>query len=373
MNSATPRTEPAPIATGDPASGDVVISIDAMGGDRGVADIVRGMAMSLAKNPRLRYLLHGDRALLDPAIRKDAGLARRTEVRHAPGVIAMDDKPSRVLRNAQGTSMWSALEAVKAGESPVVISCGNTGALLALAMLALRKAPGVDRPAIAVLWPSLNAAGYSVLLDAGADIRADADDLLKYAVMGASYARNALGLRRPRVGLLNVGTEEHKGRSELHEASERMAEVGPVSDFDYIGYVEGTDMPSDRVDVIVTDGFTGNVALKTGEGTARMIQGLLKEAFAYSILSRIGALFALTSLKRLQKRIDPRRVNGGVFLGLNGTVIKSHGSADATGVSAAIKLAFILADHGFTQRLAARVAAGPAAHAPDLARGGLPT
>ena len=297
-----------------------------MGGDRGVADVVRGMGMSLEKNPRLRYIVHGDAGLLDRSIRQGSPLAERTEVRHAPGVVAMDEKPSRVLRNAQGTSMLSALEAVKAGESPVVISCGNTGALMALAMLALRKAPGVDRPAIAVLWPSLNATGYNVLLDAGADIRADADDLLKYAVMGASYARNALGLSRPRVGLLNVGTEEHKGRSELHEAAERIAETAPTSDFEYIGYVEGTDMPSDRVDVIVTDGFTGNVALKTGEGTARMIQGLLKEAFAYSILSRIGALFALTSLKRLQKRIDPRRVNGGVFLGLNGTVIKSHGS-----------------------------------------------
>jgi glycerol-3-phosphate acyltransferase PlsX len=186
--------------------------------------------------------------------------------------------------------------------------------------------------------------------------------------MGASYARNALDLARPRVGLLNVGTEAHKGRSELHEAAELIAAIAPSSDFEYIGFVEGSDMPSDRVDVIVTDGFTGNVALKTGEGTAKMIQGLLREAFAYSSLSRIGALFALTSLKRLQKRIDPRRVNGGVFLGLNGTVIKSHGSADATGVSAAIKLAFVLAERGFTGRLAARVAIG----APEPARGSVP-
>lgn len=366
MTSETPRTV---LPSGTPAAGDIVISIDAMGGDRGVGDVVRGMDMSLEKNPRLRYILHGDASQLEPVLRKAARVAARTEVRHAPGVVAMDDKPSRVLRNAQGTSMMSALEAVKAGESPVVISCGNTGALMALSMLALRKAPGVDRPAIAVLWPSLNPSGYNVLLDAGADIRADASDLLKHAVMGASYARNALGLDRPRVGLLNVGTEEHKGRSELHEAAERIAEAAPTGDFEYVGYVEGTDMPSDRVDVIVTDGFTGNVALKTGEGTARMIQGLLREAFGYSILSKIGALFALTSLQRLQKRIDPRRVNGGVFLGLNGTVIKSHGSADATGVSAAIKLAFTLAEQGFTQRLAARVATPPA---PDLASGGSP-
>ncbi len=353
--------------------GDIIISIDAMGGDRGVAEVIRGMGKSLERNSRLRFIVHGDGDLLTRSLKKGSPLAARTEVRHAAGVVAMDDKPSRVLRSAQGTSMWSALEAVKAGESPVVISCGNTGALMALAMLSLRKAPGVDRPAIAILWPSLNPGGYNVLLDAGADIRADADDLLKYAVMGASYARNALDLKRPRVGLLNVGTEEHKGRSELHEAAQRIAEIAPASDFEYVGYVEGSDMPSDRVDVIVTDGFTGNVALKTGEGTARMIQGLLREAFAYSTLSRIGALFALTSLKRLQRRIDPRRANGGVFLGLNGTVIKSHGGADATGVSAAIKLAFTLAEHGFTERLAARIALGPPEPAPDAARGGMPT
>jgi glycerol-3-phosphate acyltransferase PlsX len=369
MTAATARIGPSGASAPD---ADIVISIDAMGGDRGVADVILGMAKSLEKNPRLRYLLHGDRDLLAAAIHKDSRLEARTEIRHAPGVVAMDDKPSNVLRNAEGTSMWSALQAVKTGESPVVISCGNTGALMALAMLSLRKAPGVDRPAIAVHWPSLNPSGYNVLLDAGADIRADADDLVKFAVMGASYARNALGLKRPRVGLLNVGTEEHKGRSELHEAAGRIAAVGPSSDFEYIGYVEGVDMPSERVDVIVTDGFTGNVALKTGEGTARMIQGLLREAFAYSALSRIGALFALTSLKRLQKRIDPRRANGGVFLGLNGTVIKSHGSADATGVSAAIKLAFILADHGFQKRLAARIAL-PAEPAPDVASRGLQT
>ena len=240
----------------------------------------------------------------------------------------------------------------------MVISCGNTGALMALAMLVLRKTPGVNRPAIAVLWPSLNTSGYNILLDAGADVRADAEDLLKYAVMGASYARNALDLTRPRVGLLNVGVEEHKGRPELHEATDLIAAASGPGDFEFIGYVEGSEMASARVDVIVTDGFTGNIALKTGEGTAASIRGLLKEAFSYSTLSRIGALFAFTSLGRLSKRIDPRRVNGGVFLGLNGTVIKSHGSADATGVSAAIKLAFTLADIGFAEKLAARVALG---------------
>ncbi|MFO1104546.1 MAG: phosphate acyltransferase PlsX [Amaricoccus sp.] len=341
-----------------PDTGDVVLSIDAMGGDRGVSAVVRGMGKSLQENPRLRYILHGDGELLARSIRKRSPLALRTEIRHAPGVIAMDEKPSRALRAAQGTSMWNALETVRSGESPVVISCGNTGALMALAMMSLRKAPGVNRPAIAVLWPSNNPAGYNVLLDAGADIRADATDLLKYALMGASYARNALGIARPRVGLLNVGTEEHKGRAELHEAAERLAVAGPSGEFDYIGYVEGNDLPSERVDVIVTDGFTGNIALKTGEGTASLIRNQLREAFSYSLLSRIGALFALGAMRRLRQKIDPRNVNGGVFLGLNGTVIKSHGGADATGVSAAIRLASTLAERGFTQKLAARMALG---------------
>lgn len=344
-----------------PSGGDIVLSIDAMSGERGVSEVVRGMGKSLRANGRLRYIVHGDAEALRRVIRARTPLAARTEIRHAETVVAMDEKPSRALRTGQGSSMWRALEAVKSGESRVVISCGNTGALMAFAMLLLRKAPGVNRPSIAVLWPSMNRAGYNVLLDAGADIRADADDLLKFAVMGASYARNALGLTRPRVGLLNVGVEEHKGRPELHEAAALMAAAGPSGDFDYIGYVEGSDMASQRVDVIVTDGFTGNIALKTGEGTASLIRGLLREAFAFSPLSRIGALFAYTSLGRLSKRIDPRRVNGGVFLGLNGTVIKSHGSADATGFSAAIKLGAKLAETGFAERLAARVATGAAA------------
>jgi phosphate acyltransferase len=339
---------------------DIVIAIDAMGGDKGIAPILSGMGKSLRKNPRLFYILHGDGELLRRSIRKRSPLSQRVDIRHAESVIKMDDKPSKAMRNPQGSSMWSALESLKNGESQVAISCGNTGALMALSMLRLRKAPGVDRPAIAVLWPSRNPTGYNVALDMGADIRADAGDLMKYAVMGASYARNALGLKKPRVGLLNVGTEEHKGRTELHEAAALIAAAAPAQDFDYVGFVEGSDMSSDRVDVIVTDGFTGNIALKTAEGTASLIRDLLREAFSFSPLSRIGALFAVTSLQRLQKRIDPRRVNGGVFLGLNGTVIKSHGSADATGVSAAIKLAFTLAQNGFAEKLAARVATGVA-------------
>ncbi len=223
----------------------------------------------------------------------------------------MDDKPSSVMRHGQSTSMWSAIESVRLGEADVVVSCGNTGALMLLSIVRLKKLPGVNR--------------------------------------------------RPRVGLLNVGVEEFKGRAELKTAHDMIAGAQEAGGYDFVGFVEGGDLLSAKADVIVTDGFTGNVALKTGEGTASLIREFLGEAFKATPLSRIAALLALTSLRRLTKRIDPRRVNGGVFLGLNGTVVKSHGSADATGVSAAIKLAFQLSRSGFNERLAARVASVPMA------------
>ena len=340
-----------------PDRGDVVvISVDAMGGDRGPAAVVAGMAESAAVNPDIRFIVHGDEAELRRLVGRRKVLAGRCDIRHAGGVVTMEDKPSQIVRKGDGTSMWSAIESVKTGEAGAAVSCGNTGALMALSMLRLRKLPGVNRPAIACLWPSTNPQGFNIMLDVGADIRADAPDLLQYALMGASYARNGLGLDRPRVGLLNVGTEEHKGRAELKQAQDLILAAAEAGRFDYVGFVEGGDLPSSRADVIVTDGFTGNIALKTGEGTAKLVGTLLKDAFANSIMSKFAAVLAMTSLKRLQKRIDPRRVNGGIFLGLNGTVIMSHGSADATGVSAAIKLAFTLARSGFQDRLAARVA-----------------
>jgi phosphate acyltransferase len=350
-----PRSAPAP------ASERVVISVDAMGGDRGPAVVVAGLIDSLGLHARLDVILHGDQALLGPLLARHPEQSGRITLRHADRVVTMDDKPAQVMRHGAGTSMWSTIDAVRDGMAAAAVSCGNTGALMAVSMLRLRKLPGVNRPAIACLWPSRNPGGFNLMLDVGADVKAEADDLLQYAVMGASYARNGLALKRPRIGILNVGTEEHKGRAELKEAHDRMPAVARVGDFDYVGFVEGGDLPSARVDVIVTDGFTGNVALKTGEGTAKLIADFLREAFGAGLLSRFAALLALNSLKRLQKRIDPRRVNGGVFLGLNGTVVKSHGSADATGVAAAIGLAYQLAQVRFLERLAARVASAEAA------------
>ncbi|WP_114964478.1 phosphate acyltransferase PlsX [Alkalilacustris brevis] len=351
--------------------GRIVISVDAMGSDQGPETIVAGLVISAQKNPEIAFILHGDEAVLRPLVERRAELKGRCEIRHAAEIVAMDDKPAQVMRNGQATSMWSALESVRDGEATVAVSCGNTGALMAVSMIRLRKLPGINRPAIACLWPSRNTQGFNVMLDVGADVRADAEDLLQYALMGAAYARNGLELASPRVGLLNVGTEEHKGRAELKAAHELIAQAAEAGGFTFVGFVEGGDIPSDRVDVVVTDGFTGNVALKTGEGTAMLIRAFLSDAFRKTPLSRIAALLALSSLKRLQKRIDPRRVNGGVFLGLNGTVVKSHGAADATGVSAALKLAFQLARSGFQERLAARVASA-AAPGQDAGQSGEP-
>lgn len=338
------------------ASTHVVIAIDAMGGDSGPSPVVSGMSKAAEKNPNISFILFGDKAMLDPLVAKRKALEGRCEVRNADKVVTMDTKPSQAMRNGKGTSMWAAITAVRDKEAAVCVSCGNTGALMAMSMVRLRKIPGINRPAIACLWPSRNPTGFNVMLDAGADIRAEAEDLLQYALMGTSYARVGLELERPRVGLLNVGTEEHKGRAQLREAYDLIGKASETAPFEFVGYVEGGDLPTAKVDVIVTDGFTGNVALKTGEGTAKLISELLKGTFKYSFWSRITALLAMPSLRRLGKAIDPRRVNGGVFLGLNGSVVKSHGSADSTGVSAAIKLAFQLGAADIPDRIAARVA-----------------
>ncbi|MEM9010827.1 MAG: phosphate acyltransferase PlsX [Pseudomonadota bacterium] len=341
----------------------LVISVDAMGGDLGPAAVVDGMARSAKKNAAIRFIVHGDAATLDPMVARRADLAERCEVRHSERVVEVAARPSSIIRRGQGTSMWAAVDAVREGEATVAVSGGNTGALMALAGYRLGKAEIVNRPAIAVLWPSRNRQGYTVVLDVGADVRAESKDLLQYAIMGAEYARVGLGLPSPRIGLLNVGTEAYKGHAELHAAADLISAWAsqPDAGFTFVGFVEGDAMPGDQVDVVVTDGFTGNIALKAAEGTARLVRDFLKHAFEYSILSRIGALFAYTSLGRLAKRIDPRQVNGGVFLGLNGAVVKSHGAADGLGISAAIKLAFRLAEGRFTEKVAGRLATLPIA------------
>ena len=335
-----------------------VISVDGMGGDNGSAPVVAGIARAARKDKRLHFILFGDEEELTRLVTRRRALAGRVDIRHAPDVIAMDEKPGRALRKGKGTSLGRALAAVADGEARVAFSAGNTGAIVALASLALRRAPGVHRPAIAVHWPAETEKGFNVALDMGATLYADAETLAQFAVMGAEYSRVALGVTRPRVGLLNVGSEDMKGREEVKEARtvlRTLAAEGRL-DFDFQGFVEGTDVTGSDVDVIVTDGFTGNVAMKASEGTAAFIRQALKDAFAHSFLSRIGGLFALTSLRRMRKRIDPRRVNGGVFLGLSGLAVKSHGAADALGHASAIRLAAKLAEQDFAATIARQLA-----------------
>lgn len=339
-------------------SAEKIISVDAMGGDTGPGPLISGLARAAKDDETLRFLLHGDEAVIKKQLRRRKILRDRVSIHHAPDVIPMDEKPSRALRTGRSSSLWSSLQSVSEGNATVAMSAGNTGAIVALATLALRKAPGIHRPAIAVHWPANNNSGFNIVLDMGADIRADAGSLVQYAIMGAEYSRLAFGHSIPRVGLLNIGSEDTKGRHELHEAKAMLDELSlhEAAGLSFVGFVEGTDILSDRVDVIVTDGFTGNIALKAAEGTAAFIRKSLKDAFAHSVWSRIGALFALTSLRRLRHKIDPRRVNGGVFLGLNGAVVKSHGSADPVGHASAVHMAAKIAANDFPSLIAGRLA-----------------
>jgi glycerol-3-phosphate acyltransferase PlsX len=339
-----------------PDSSVTTIAVDAMGGDQGPAAVIGGVLKACRANPDLNVLLFGREHELAPKLRRRRELAGRVSLRHVEGVVAMGDRPRDALRAADATSMGAALSAVAEGEADAALSCGNTGALMLMATMRLRKAPMVDRPAIAVFWPSRGPAGWSIVLDVGADIRAEPWNLAQYAVMGAEYARVGLEIANPRVGLLNIGSEDIKGRPETRAARDLIAEGAAPGGYDWVGFVEGGDISGGAADVIVTDGFTGNVALKTAEGTAAFIGDELKAAFRHSILSRLAALAASSSLRRMRRRIDPRRVNGGVFLGLQGAVVKAHGGSDATGVASALVLAARMGRTRFAETVAAGVA-----------------
>lgn len=328
-----------------------------MGGDRAPEAVIGGLAEVAGRDPDVSFILHGDGDALSATLAKKPILGERVEIRHADDVIEMDAKPSIAVRRGRQSSMWKALESVRDGEAQAAVSAGNTGALMALALFCLRAAKGVDRPAIAALWPTLGDESYCVALDMGADIRADARDLVRFAAMGSEYARIGLGIDRPRVALLNVGTEENKGRAEVREAAEMLHAIpsGDMSHFNFTGFIEANEITQGAADVVVTDGWTGNVALKSAEGAARFVGENLRDAFTHSIVTKLSALFAKPSLNRLQRKIDPRRVNGGVFLGLNGLVVKSHGGADETGFAAAVDLAARMARENFIERLATEV------------------
>jgi glycerol-3-phosphate acyltransferase PlsX len=328
-----------------------VISIDAMGGDHGPAVVVPAVAIAAERlaGRDLRFLLHGDRAKLEAELARSPKAAAVAEVRHTEIVVAMDDKPAQALRRGKGSSLWNAVEAVKKGEAHAAVSAGNTGALMAISKLILRMAaPGLDRPAIVASWPTLK--GITAVLDVGANVSSDASQLVEFAIMGEAFHRAVHGVEKPTVGLLNVGSEDVKGHEEVREAQQMLREGG--FDLNYYGFVEGDDIGKGTVDVVVTDGFTGNIALKTAEGTARFVSTLLKEALTSDLQAKLGAAIAYPALKRMKSRIDPGSVNGGPLLGLNGVVVKSHGGADARGFANAIKVAADLAMSDYADQIA---------------------
>ncbi len=316
----------------------VRIALDAMGGDHGPSVVVAGAEVALSRHPESTFVFFGNAAQIVPLVDARPALKAAARVVHTDVAIKMEDKPSQALRYGRWkSSMWLAIDAVKKGDADMIVSAGNTGALMAMAKFNLKMLPGIDRPAIAALWPTLR--GESIVLDVGASIGADAEHLVDLAVMGAATARILFGIDRPRVGLLNIGVEEAKGLEQVREAGQVLREE-KLPGLDYAGFVEGDDIGKGTVDVVVTEGFAGNIALKTAEGTARQIGEYLRGAMSRSLRAKIGYLFARTAFAQLREKMDPRRANGGVFLGLNGIVIKSHGGADAEGFAAAVELGY---------------------------------
>lgn len=328
------------------------LSVDAMGGDNAPRIVIDGVTQFLQSRPQMRALLHGDEAILAPMVAGNALLEARATIVPAASKITSDMKPSQALRRGKGSSMWNAVEAIREGKAGAAVSAGNTGALMAISMLILRKMDGVHRPAMTAVWPTLR--GRTVVLDVGANVEADAQQLVTFAIMGEAFARATLGIARPSVGLLNIGSEEMKGHEEVREAHEWLRAAG--LDLDYRGFIEGDDISTGVVDVVVTDGFTGNVALKTGEGVARMLASHMREAFTESLMSKAGAVLAMNGLKRLKSLMDPSNVNGGVLLGLGGISVKSHGSADARGFARACEMAADLAASDFQTEIATNLA-----------------
>ncbi len=324
-----------------PLTKPVVISIDAMGGDHGPKVMLAGAALALAAMPdrEVRFIVHGEAEAVEHELARAPALRAASEVRATALVISGDEKPAHAVRRGKGTSLWNAVEAVREGRADAALSGGNTGALMAIAKLQLRMAGGLDRPAIAASWPTLR--GVTAVLDVGANIACDAAQLVEFAIMGEAFYRavHGRGGDRPSVGLLNVGSEDQKGHESVREAHQLLREID--LDIDYRGFVEGNDIAKGTVDVVVTDGFTGNVALKTGEGVARFVADELRAAFSSSLSAKLGALLAAPALKRMRARLEPP--GGGPFLGLKGIVIKTHGGAEPRGVADGVRIAVDLA------------------------------
>jgi len=325
----------------------ITIAVDAMGGDRAPTIVLKGAEIALQRFPDVNFLLFGAEDRMRPLLLRLPRLSKAAVLHHTNEIVPADAKPSLALRTARQSSMRLALDAVAEGRADGMVSAGNTGALMAMAKFVLKTLPGIERPAIASLFPT--ASGETVVLDLGANIECDAENLVQFALMGDVFARTVLGLTAPSVALLNVGSEDMKGNDAVRgAAAELRAGIVPIQ---FYGFVEGDDIPRGTVDVVVTDGFTGNVALKMAEGTARLFSEFLQSAFRHSLLARLGYVFARGALKKLRMRLDPRRYNGAIFLGLAGIAVKSHGSTDALGFANAIGVAVDMKANGFVDKI----------------------
>ena len=325
------------------------IAIDAMGGDSGPAAMLAGAARARRKDHRLEFIVYGDEKLIRAELKRHSNLKNCVTIVHTDELITPEEKPSQAIRRARTTSMGMAINAVKEGVAGAAVSAGNTGAMMAMAKLALRTMPGIDRPALAALLPTLGETDC-VMLDLGANTECDAQNLVQFAVMGSAYARTVLEIAKPRVKLLNIGTEELKGTGELKEAAALLREADYLS-MRFDGFTEGDQLSRGNVDVIVTDGFSGNIALKTAEGTARFVTDLLRRAFKSSLRSKAGFALSKPALNLLKVHLDPNNHNGAVFLGLNGLVVKSHGGANPKGVANAIGVAARIVANDITRRI----------------------
>ena len=327
----------------------LVLSIDGMGGDHAPDIVVEGVDIAASRNGDVRYLIHGDAERLQALLARYPYAKAACEVVPAEKAIGMEVKASQALRQGKGSSLWNAVAAVENGEAHATVSAGNTGAFMAISMFRLRTMTGVHRPALAARWPAANG-GYVVILDVGANVEADSEQLVEFAIMGEAFQRAVSGKEHPSVALLNVGAEDQKGHEEIRAAAQLIRESGV--DMNYTGFVEGDDISKGTVDVVVTDGFTGNIALKTGEGTARLVGQFLREALTSGPLARLGALIAYPALSKLRTRMDPGTFNGALFLGLNGLVVKSHGGANGRGFAAAIGVAEKMARSHYREEIA---------------------
>jgi len=327
----------------------LVIAIDAMGGDHGPAVVVPGVALAAEKwrSAGVRFVLHGDQRQIEAELKRLPALRPLCEVRHTDQVITTEEKPGHAMRRGAGSSLWNAIEQVKRGEAKAAVSSGNTGALMAIARLQLRMVGDLKRPALVGMWPTLK--GVSTVLDVGANVRCDAERLVEFAIMGEAFHRTLHHAERPTVGLLSNGREEQKGHDEVREADRLLR--GGAAHLDYRGFVEGDDISRGAVDVVVTDGFTGNVALKTAEGTGRYVLAQMRSAFTGSLLDRLGVMIASRAIRTLRSRFDPRTVNGSPLVGLNGIVVKSHGGTDSRGFATAIDVAVNLARSDYVSEI----------------------